>query len=61
MKEFEYGDSSQYQNSCKNLAATLIELFVGLVFFFLLAVIFVLILGPFPIYDRVQETRYLLN
>ena len=26
------------------------------IFFFLLTVIFVLILGPFPIYDRVQET-----
>lgn len=60
MKGFKYGDSAQYQNSCKNLAVTLIELFVGL-FFFLLTVIFVLILGPFPIYDRVQETRYLLN
>lgn len=32
MEGFEYGDSSQYQNSCKNLTVTLIELFVG--FFF---------------------------
>lgn len=59
MEWFKYGDSSQYENSCKNWTLTVVEVFVGFCFFFFLTVIFLLILGPFPLCDRVQETLWL--
>lgn len=42
MEGFKYGDSSQYESSCKNWTLTVVELFVGFGFFFFLTVIFVL-------------------